>query len=382
MSQPDSSTGAPTDAVTVPTHSTEPQNPTDPYPTEGTDPSDPTQPSVTEPAPTEPAPTEPTKPSEPPVVTDPTPALGSEENPANLVTGSNTASVPGKSGYWYTWKAAADGVLELLMPEENWGFEVRNLTAGDALNIQSNSKDESPLLFAQVSVLKGDELVVLIHTASGGKGKVQFTASFNSTPMGTLENPYHVIPGEPFTIRVPAGQTVHFAGRGQGTTLVIKNAADAVLLHKEQEYAPNKGVISLELEQAEAGNAQQLDFAITNHSSSVQIYTVEFEIPVGTFDNPETLTLGEHTVSISEDSQGYVYEMLATKDGTLTVQINGRNWYYQLYNLNSYRVEEGNNRDSSANPVSIEVKAGQVVRVTINTGNGKAADVTFTVSFA
>ncbi len=375
LPQPTGTTGAPTDATTIPTEGTEPVPPTDPVlPTENTQP--PTQPPVTEPAPTEPAPTE------PPVVTDPPPALGSQENPASLVMGSNTAAVPGKSGYRYTWKADADGVLELEMPNSNWAFEVQNLTGGEELTVKSNSRDEAPMSFAQVSVLKGDELVIIIKTAGGNKGTVKFKATFNDVPMGTLENPYYVSPERVTGIRVPAGQSVYFAGRGYGTTMVIKNADGAVLVFDGKEYTPQKGVIRLQLKEAQGGISQPQSFAITNNSDAVKVYTVEFEIPVGTFDNPEKLEMGKHTVSIGAETMGYYYLWTAAEDGTLTIELAGSNWYYQLYNLNSYRVEEGNSREGSSNPVSMEVKAGQVVKITINTANGKAAEVELTASFA
>ncbi len=326
--------------------------------------------------------TGPTASTTPPETTAPPAAAGTAENPAALVIGSSTAATTGKGGYYFSWTAASNGTLTLQMPDSNWSYEIHNLTAGEAVTQKSNSRDSMPIYTVKIAVLKGDSLQIIINTAKGTKGSVKFSAEFSTELIGTQEEPFHVSIENVTGIRVPAGQTIYFSGRVYGSTLVVKNAGDAKLVFDKTEYTPANGVIRVKLPEAQAGQAQALVFAITNQSGAAQVYTVEFEIPVGTLNNPEKLTLGDHTVSIAANSQGYVYEWTATADGTLTVEMRGNNWYYQLYNLNSYRVEEGNSRDNSTNPVSLAVKAGQVVKITINTGDSKAEDITFTASFA
>ncbi len=382
-------TAAPTTGNTDPTD-TVPADPTDPAQTDPADPTqtDPTEPAQTDPAdPTDPTQTDPTEPtgSENTDPTDPTdpPATkeGTKEHPKALTIGSNTAAPTGNGGYYFSWTASQDGTLILTMPSSNWAYEIHNLTAGEGVTLTGKSNDDPKPNPVQVSVYKGDSLQIIVNTLNGVRGNVKFTSEFSTDIMGSQENPFIVKIGAVSGIRVPAGQTLYFSGRVHGTNMTVRNAAGAKLVFQKKEYAASNGVIQLTMPQAEAGKAQPLLFAITNTAGSEQVYTVEFEIPVGTLENPKQLTLGSHTVSITAGSQGYYYEWKATANGTFTVQMDGSNWYYQVYNLDSYKVEEGNSRDSSTNPISIEVKAGQTVRITVNTGDAKAADVTFTASF-
>ncbi len=367
----------PTDPVdsTDPSDSTEPTDPGEvTEPTQGTEPADPTEPvDPTDPAnPTDPQPTDP--------VTPPVAETGSKENPAALTIGSNSAKVTGKGGYYYTWTATKDATLELQISSRSWAYEVYNLTAGDALTQSSNSGDDLPTNPARIPVLKGDTLLIMMNTAKGTAGTVSFKATVSDVLVGTEAIPYLVKTESVTGIRVLPGQTVLLNGRVYGTTMVISGAANAKLVFQDTEYTPGGDSIRVAIPEAQAGHSEMLTFALTNCSGSIQIYTVSFEIPVGTLNNPDKLTMGSHTVSVTADGSGYVYQWTASADGVLTLQMEGSNWYYQLYNLDSYKVSEGNSTDSGENPGTIEVKAGQVVKITINSGNGKAASVTFTAS--
>ncbi len=356
---------------TDPTESTGTTDPTDP--TQGTDATQPTGSGNS-------GGTDTTQPTNPPAN-----EKGSKNNPADLVIGNNEAKPTASSGYYYTYTATKDATLKLEF-SGSWAYEINNLTAGDAMKQKSSSWDERPASVAQIGVLKGDKLEIIVKKADGKAGTVNFKASLSDTLLGAKTNPVLVQVGTTTGIRVPAGKTVYFHGHVAGTWMSIGNAADAKLKFNNKTYSPKSGKIELSIPAGKPGDSGDREFTITNNSDSVQIYTVNCYIPTGTYENPETLTLGTHTTTGS--SNGYVYQWKATKAGTFTLQITSSNWLYVIDKIDKNYVPVQYTQDSagkgdsnSTNPMSIEVKAGDTIKILINTNDGSDAKVTFKVSF-
>jgi len=90
--------------------------------------------------------------------------VGSQENPAELVVGENTAEIAaGSQGYFYTWTAAADGELTITMPEGNWTYVINNLTAGVYGEIQT-SDSETAQKSVTIEAKAGEEYQLIVNT--------------------------------------------------------------------------------------------------------------------------------------------------------------------------------------------------------------------------
>ncbi len=309
-----------------------------------------------------------------------------------MVIGSNSASVTGKDYYYYTWTAQKDGTLSLSFTSTVWAYEILNLTAGDELNQSSKNTDEIPNKYPKIQVFKGDQLLIAVNRSSATAGTVKFKASFSETLLGTETDPFIVNPESTVYIRVPAGKSVYFSSRAYSTTLTVGNASTANLVFEGKTYKPSKGKIEFVVRNAadSSESGQHLLFELVNNSSSVQIYSVTIVRPSGTWDKPANLTDANNSVSIAEGSTGYVYEWTATSAGTLTLTMQGDNWSYNMdcYNASNFVVtasvmgSSGAAAEEDRNPTpSIEYAAGQVIRITINTADGKAGTVEFTATF-
>ncbi len=378
-------------SATNPSQGTEPttaptQKPTAPPATKPTTP--PATQKPTNPPATQPATTPPTqKPTAPPA-TQPPAALGSQANPAALVIGSNTAKSTGSDGYYFTWTATADATLTLLFPEENWSYVIENLTAGQAMTQQSSSTDEMVYNPAQVSVLKGDQIRICVKSTAN----VAITADAAAV-LGTQENPYHVTVGTPFSVRIPGGGKVYLSGRAYGAVMTVKNAGSAKLSVNGTDYTPKNGAISVDLPYPDkaGGAASPMQFVLTNTSGSVNIFEVDFSVPMGDSQNPAALAMGSNTASVKENDQdGYIYSWTAPADGTLTLTMpKNVGWWYVVHNMTTYQYGDICFSDDSPvkNPVSITVKQGDVLQISVSTYDPKkpssapAGEVTFTAAF-
>lgn len=118
-------------------------------------------------------------------------ALGSFENPAELVMGENAADVTGAGqGYYFTWTAAEDGKLTIEMTSSNWTYVINNNTQygyGDT----HFSDDETVVASETVSVKAGDEIQIVIGTADYAAAEVTLNASFKNNQVAMIgQTPY------------------------------------------------------------------------------------------------------------------------------------------------------------------------------------------------
>ena len=110
--------------------------------------------------------------------------IGSQNNPAELVIGDNTAAIEAGNdqGYWFTWTAAEDGVLVITMPEGDWMYVINNMTTYTYGDTQWSDSD--PVVNpAYVNVAAGDEIQIMVSTYDPNAweapaGTVVFDADF------------------------------------------------------------------------------------------------------------------------------------------------------------------------------------------------------------
>ncbi len=308
-----------------------------------------------------------------------------EEKVLYMTIGNNTASLNGKEDSCYSWVATEDATLALQFSgasKTGWAYQVDNLTAGVEFTKKGSSKDGSDAN-VYLSVFKGDKIQVTVNTATGAAGSVSFKASLLDA-WGTENSPMSIDVGDTNYLRVPAGKTVYFCGRTQNTTMEIEGESGSTFEFNGESYQLKNGKLTVDMPKSEGGRAEVLSFAITNNSKRTQVYSVTCDFPRGTADNPASVKLGSNSVQIESGNQyGYVYEWTATANGTVTITMTGSNWHYEILNINTMVQEQSNSgEDEPANEATLTVKKGQVVRITINTGDGKSAKVTFNFSFA
>ena len=100
--------------------------------------------------------------------------VGSEQNPAALVIGENTANIKANSkGYFFTWTAQTRGELTLTMPSGNWKYKV---------NGEEHLSTTDPVCV--IPVEKDDKLQLIVNTydsenpTSAPAGTLTLTAAF------------------------------------------------------------------------------------------------------------------------------------------------------------------------------------------------------------
>lgn len=113
-------------------------------------------------------------------------ALGSFENPAELVMGENKATVAGAGqGYYFIWTAVEDGKLTIEMTSSNWTYVINNNTQygyGD----NHASDDDTVVASETVSVKAGDEIQIIIGTADYEAAEVTLNASFKNNQVAMI----------------------------------------------------------------------------------------------------------------------------------------------------------------------------------------------------
>ena len=149
--------------------------------------------------------------------------VGSMENPAELVIGSNTASLKaGAQGYFYTWIATEEGTLKITMPAGDWSYQINNLTSYVYGDTQWSDMDPVPYV-AEIAVAAGDEIQIVVNTYDPANmwetpaGEITFTAEL---VLPEPPAPSLVITSQPESVTAEIGDVVTFTvvAEGEGLT--------------------------------------------------------------------------------------------------------------------------------------------------------------------
>ena len=190
---------------------------------------------------------------------------------------------------------------------------------------------------------------------------------------GTQGFPFEII-GTTFDAKVPAEGLVYYQMyKVDGMVLTIADP-DAYVIYGDKEYKAENGVVNVPLVTPDTYTPAK--FAIGNASKTEKTFKADLAFPQGSQGNPITLALGEFTANVvAGNDQGVYYTYTATEDGVLTITMQsataGVKYDYSLYNLNSYAMRmmstEGTTDATGKQMVTIDVKAGEVVQVTVST---------------
>ena len=286
---------------------------------------------------------------------------GSQMNPTQLVIGENTAEIAeGSQGYYYTWTAEEGGTLTITMPEGNWSYVINNLTSfayGD-----TQWSDSDPVVNpAVISVMAGDEIELVVNTYdpenmwSNPAGTLVVTAAFE-VAANSETNPIIIEPvwnddytSASATVTAPVG-TTYYGAYGFGGMMLSINGGEPVLLESDDRLPAV--------------------FAITNEGAGEKEYTLVFTPPLGSYNNPAPLVMGENTATVEEGSwSGYLFNWTAEADGKLTITMPEGNWFYVINNLTTgiYGDSQWSDSDPVVNPAVVNVKAGDKIELSVNT---------------
>lgn len=335
---------------------------------------------------------------------------GSSMNPAELQLADewnpdvvNVAKVAENSwtGYQFNWTATAQGELTITMltGKVGWSYVINNMTSY-AYGDTHSSADDEVISSETISVNEGDLIQIMVNTCGAEQygatpaGEVHFTAEFAPT-MGIATNPYYINePTVPMTGTIKAGDTLYFNGYGLGgTTMVMENAAGLTVNVDGADYtADENGVITLVVPQP-MFMMMPTTITITNTTDAAVEYSFVFELPVGTWENPAEMVIGENTADVAADSwSGYLFNWTATERGELTITMgeSTNGWVYSIYNTSTYAMtDEHSSTDVDVvTSDSIAVNKGDVIQVAVNTPwdsaiySTPAGTVNFTASFA
>ena len=233
---------------------------------------------------------------------------GSSENPAELVMGNNTASVPGEgTPYYYTFTAESAGNLTITMTGTNWSYTINNFGTG------MYGDPITDVATQTINVDAGHGIQIIVYTADDSAADVTFTASFEegeyvSTKGLSPEDPIYPMFDDndcTYTVTIPAGTTYYFA---------------SYYISPEIPFTVNGDVY--EVTYGEYGLST---FTITNEGAEDAIYTMKLNYPAGSSQNPESVELNGSNVVLSlaeGDSVGYYYTYTATGTGVVNFFIS------------------------------------------------------------
>ena len=180
-------------------------------------------------------------------------------------------------------------------------------------------------------------------------------------------------------------------------TLIINNP-NAYVIYNNKTYKAVNGVVTVPDLYVRYTN-QPIKIAIGNEGTKNASFHVEFTYPEGHTNNPINVTMGSFTANVKANNEvGVNYQWIATADGTFTLTLDGITDGVNAAILVT-RVEtigEGEDAmqiphtitldDTGSNTVSIQVKAGELVKINIGTQPKKnkypAATIEVTASFA
>lgn len=285
-------------------------------------------------------------------------------------------------GFFYKYIAPADGTVTVYInpeyDEETWelinygtqrNIMVTNNTTYAQYDLLQDGVDNNGLELV-VPVSAGDELIIntaWVQDADGNyypAGTYSWAGNF-TYPVGTEQNPANI----EWTWN--DAQTV--------ATATVTVEADGTY------YAGISGMI-LTVDGVETEMSETAAFML-----NAGTYELVLSTPEGTYNNPAQLVIGENTATVAAGSWGgYMYTWTAEEAGTLSLTMpSDQGWFYVINNTTTGAYGDGQWSDSDpvVNPGTIEVAAGDVLSIEVNTYDpadpwtNPGGTVTFTAAF-
>jgi len=192
--------------------------------------------------------------------------------------------------------------------------------------------------------------------------------------VGTEENPIFLMNLEN---SVTNKGTTYYQGHFSGMNMTVSGTGAFSVIYGAQTIAAVNGKVETYVESANP--RMPISFAIVGNGT----YTVKFEYPVGTMENPAELDLGSGAVSFEKGSQGYFLTWTAEADGTFTLEMYSENWSYVINNMTAYKYGDTHTSDDAEviSAETIDVKAGDELQIVLGSADYEAAEISFYTMF-
>lgn len=166
------------------------------------------------------------------------------------------------------------------------------------------------------------------------------------------------------SVTVPAGATYSYQYYGDNTMVMTVDGVEFEYTPAESRFDPNT-------------------FSLTNEGTEEHTYALTLSYAVGTQMNPAELVIGDNEATVEAgNTQGYYFTYTAAGDDVLklTFSTEAAGWSYVVNNLTTYVYgdtqysayadpAEGEEATPVVNPTEIEVAAGDVLQIIVNTYN-------------
>ena len=121
------------------------------------------------------------------------------------------------------------------------------------------------------------------------------------------------------TVKIPAGETMHYKLKTPGTYLLVEDGNVSVT-YGGQTYTPENGVVKIELP---ADDSQYIALSFTNQAEEETAFAVRVQDALGTIENPVMLdSVAAITAECAEgDNDGIYYKWIADKTGSLKLNL-------------------------------------------------------------
>ncbi len=286
----------------------------------------------------------------------------------DLVPGNTVIPTAG-NGFRYLWTADANGMLTFSIDAAaiDWAYVNVN-----GYGVQGEIVDGVYTVTTRIS--EGDNVEILIGTATKGEGTVGFDADF-TTQGTTAEDPIWVWGAN---VSVVNAGTLHYAAYFNGMIVTVTGEGDFSVIWNGQTFTAENGAVTFYVKPEGMMGGMSTAFAIVGDGT----YTISTVFPVGHSENADT-TLDEGTTTVESETTNYHFKWTAPYDGDFTVTIAGDNWFYTIDNLTTYQYGEWQYSSWGCEPtMTVTVAEGDVIQLVVGMGDGTSGEVSFEMDFA
>ncbi len=304
--------------------------------------------------------------------------VGWAENPAQLLLGTNTLTqTAGADDYFYTFTAPKDGTLTLTFdPNGQWVYTGDNIT--QSVYGDTQYSDSDPQVPETVLTVKKDDVIsVRVNTYDTANadvnpgGELVFTVKYVSGPTNLAEL-------TSYDSSWLAGEYEEFTGQFYDRVLTLTEAEGITVTYDGQDYtASAEGLIEVKFPaSSDVTEYPDLTFTVHNGTGAAVAKTITIiSDMVGTWDNPQVLTLGEEAVFVQTRQDGDDYYFIVnngSKRGTLKIDFSETaedvDWVCEVQNLTSLGGKTAYSHTQTSKTVTLSVsKTNQDILIRVNT---------------
>ena len=254
---------------------------------------------------------------------------------------------------------------KIALIDENGDYLEEEVITTNANGVASFSNDDG--IFVQIDVIELPEY----HTNTTGKvtlennAKITITVT-NGEPNGTLGREYNLGNEDEFEITLPAGKTVYYAMYGgSGRTFTLEGADNIEFTFDSVEYKPSEdGIITFVVPTVDASSNKRIIMLKNLDKDNDIILTGTVIAPVGSFDRPHEVTVGEKYESTFEKGSTVYYQWTATKTGLIIISSDTENNDIHMQNQST----EGtivSERTDGKKYTTLSVTEGNVIKIMV-----------------